>query len=89
MWVDDTSKPARTIADTISQQLVIEDQKATPEERFNNFALALKIKQGEGEVEYTLDELAAIKKRVGESPMPVIVGRVWEALGEKPGPVKK
>lgn len=86
MLVEDKSKPALTIANLIVTNLIGEDAKATPEERFNNFRLASKIKDTEDEVELSIEELATIKKKVGENPMPLVVGRVWEALEtlEKP-----
>jgi len=83
LLVNDTSLLVRTIADIIAQNLVSEDQKATPEKRFEYFQLALKIKAGKGEVDYSIEEMAMIKEKAGANPMPVVVGRIWEVIEPK------
>jgi hypothetical protein len=78
--VEDKSKPPITISSIIVTNLLGEDSKATPTERFDNFRLASKIKDAKSEVELTIEEIATIKKKIGENPMPLVVGRVWEVL---------
>lgn len=78
--VEDKSKGPLTISGVVTTNLLAEDQKATPEERFNNFRLALKIKEAKGEIDLTIEEIAVIKKKIGDNPMPLVVGRVWEVL---------
>jgi hypothetical protein len=89
MFVDDLSKPVMTIADAITANLIREDQKATPTERFDNFRLALKIREAQGEVGFTLEELTLIKNKVGDNPQPLIVGRVWEVINNLGESVKE
>jgi hypothetical protein len=69
-----------TIADVIQTNLLSEDKNATPTDRFNYYRLASRIKDAEGEVEFTLEELKLIKDKVGQNSMPLVVGRVWEVL---------
>jgi hypothetical protein len=68
-----------TLAEVVQANLLSEDQKATPLEKFAAFKLASKIKDGE-EVDFTIEELALIKTKIGLNPNPVIVGRVFEFL---------
>lgn len=73
--------------DVVMLNLNKEDSTCTPSERFSRFLLSEKIKEADGEVDLTVDELAMIKKVVGDNPNPLIVGRVWKyiesELGEK------
>lgn len=71
-----------SVADMIQTCLLLEDTKVTPTERFDFFRLASKIKDGEGEIDFTLEELATIKKKAGENPNPLVLGRIWEVLNK-------
>jgi hypothetical protein len=68
-----------TLAGVIQANLLAEDRTSTPTDKFNAFRLAAKIKDGE-EVDFTLEELSLIKKKVGENTNPLIIGRVFEVL---------
>jgi hypothetical protein len=68
-----------TLADVIQGNLVADDQTSTDIQKFENFMLAEKIKKG-GDVEISVEELVQIKKKVGQNPSPIIVGRVFQFI---------
>ena len=82
--VDEKTKETRTfdftLAEVIQANLLSEDREGTPTDRFNKFLLAEKIKKSNGDVEVTVEELALIKKTIGNNPSPLVVGRVWQLL---------
>jgi len=53
------------------------EEKVSGEEKFKRFQLAMKC---EGVVDLQVDEVAAIKKRIGVMCPPLIVGRCWNML---------
>lgn len=69
-----------TMADVIQAELLKEDPTGTPTERFESYLIAKRIKNGKGEIELTVEELAVIKKIGGKNPNPLIVGRIWEIV---------
>lgn len=58
-----------------------EDENKSPEDKFKDFKLALKIEPQE--VDFTLEELTRIKALVGKLPSTLIVGRVYEFIENK------
>lgn len=50
------------------------------EEKLKRYQLAIKVKNGKGEV--SAEEISLIKKLVGEVFSPLVVGQVWEMLEE-------
>jgi hypothetical protein len=85
---DPQHKSEVSMAEVVQAELLKEDPTGTPTERFESFLLAKKIKQGEGEIDLTVEELALIKKISGKNPNPLIIGRIWEIV-EALEPTKK
>lgn len=71
-----------TIAETIQANLNRDKPDMTPDKRYECYLLAKKIKDND-EVDLTIEELALIKKVMGEHPNPLIQGRVWDVLEQK------
>lgn len=61
--------------------LMISDprEKISGEEKASRFAVAMKVAQGK-EDSLSIDELALIKKLIGDGYNPVVVGQAWELL---------
>ena len=58
-----------------------DDENKSPEDKFKDFKLALKIEPAE--VDLTLEELTRVKTLVGKLPSTLIVGRVYEFIENK------
>lgn len=81
--VENEKKPVEvetTLADVIQTNLLAENASITSTERFDRFRLASKVKDSTDATDFTVEELALIKKVTGESRFPIVVGRVWEAV---------
>ena len=57
-----------------------QNEKATGEEKMKRYDLAKKIWTAEGEVDLKAEDISLLKKLVGESYLPLIVGQVWAML---------
>lgn len=50
-------------------------------DKAENYSLAMKIHQSNGQLDLTTDEIVKVKKRIGDSDMPaMVVGQCWEML---------
>lgn len=59
-------------------------EKETGIKKFERSELAAKVYNAEGEADLTIDEVALIKKRIGEHYGPILVGPIWHILeGDK------
>ena len=69
----------------ILESLLGTNQNDQPEavEKFNRYQLAVKIQKG-GDVDLSVDECAKIKEMVGKYSTTYFVGKVFEAIEEKP-----
>ena len=57
-----------------------------PEEKARRFALAVKIRAGREPL--TVEEIATVKRAVGQLYGPLVVGRAWELLDPATSPAK-
>lgn len=65
---------------TFCQNAILAPEKEqNAEEKVRAYQLAIKIQEG-GEVEVTAEEIALIKKKVGEAYAPIVVGQIFEIL---------
>lgn len=74
----------KTIGDCVLDALMAPlpgDDKLSAAEKVAQFKLAMKV-HGAQTVHLSLEEAALIKARVGQAFPPLVVGRVFEALGE-------
>lgn len=71
--------------------LLAPSEKATGEDKYACFKLAVKIETASesGDVDLTAEEAARIRKLVGENMPPIIVGRMYELLDQLELPEKK
>jgi len=71
---------------TICQNALIsagdQQQKESGEEKAKRYQLAIKLANG-GEIELTAEDIAKIKKLIGESYAPIIVGQAYDMLEGK------
>ena len=56
-------------------------QEDTPEQKATDYRLALRVNEGK-DAEYSAEELARIKLVVGKSFTPLVIGRVYELIGD-------
>jgi hypothetical protein len=80
----DGNASGKTIGDCVLDALMAPlpgDDKLSAGEKVAQFKLALKV-HGAQNLTVSLEETALIKLRVGQAFPPLVVGRVFEALGE-------
>jgi hypothetical protein len=63
-------------------QTTEQDRNVSGTEKFERYALASKINEG-GEIDFTVEEAAKIKARVGEICTPLVLGYIWNRMEEK------
>lgn len=78
----DEVKPV-TLRDACKVALVSVVQGDTPEQKFENYRLALRIENND-ELDLTAEEITMLKKRVGIVLPPLHVGNVWMILDPPP-----
>ena len=78
---DEPPKPPEqmTVRSACIQALLTADEKATGQQKFDAFRLAQKI-QEEDNVHLKSEDITTIKQAVGKIFVPVVIGRVWDAL---------
>lgn len=64
----------------------IPNEIVTGEAKARRYALALKINADPGDVNVTVEELALLKAEIGKVYAPLVVGRAYDLLEEKPAP---
>ncbi len=62
--------------------LLAPSEKATGEDKYANFKLAVKLETASKDVELTADEAARLKRLIGEHMPPLVVGRAYELLDQ-------
>lgn len=70
------------IQNLIVSALMAPRQEDTPEQKLTDFRLAERVQTGE-EADYSAEELARIKLVVGKFFAPLVVGRVYELIGDE------
>lgn len=56
------------------------DGQLTGQEKYELFALAMKVNDAPAETEFGVDDIGKIKDRVGKVLSTAAVGRIWQAL---------
>lgn len=58
-----------------------EDEKnLSGDEKLKRFDLALKVKKAEDPADFTVEEVALLKKLIGKAYGPLVVGQTWKML---------
>lgn len=84
---DETGKPVILCLVALNALLTpIPNETITGSEKAKRYALALKINERPGEVNVTAEELALLKEQIGKVYPPLVVGRAYDLLEEKPVP---
>jgi len=68
-----------TMARACRNALHVMDEKATGDEKYKNYVLALKVGDG-GDVDLKSEEITRIKDYIGKNMYPIVVGPVWDFL---------
>lgn len=72
-----------TLADIASDALFIPEQGITGEEGARRGALAISIARNRGVLDLKIEQVALIKKRIGETKGPLIIAQAWQMLEGK------
>lgn len=78
----DEKQAELTLGATAKQALLISDEKATGEQKYENYVLATKVVNG-GEIELKSEEITKIKAVIGKYMFPAVVGQAWDYLEGK------
>lgn len=57
-----------------------QNEKATGEEKMKRYELAKKIWDGDGVVDVKAEDITTLKKLIGESYLPLVVGQAYQML---------
>jgi len=71
-----------TLASAAKQALLVLDEKATGQQKYDHYVLAMKIANG-GDVTLKSEEISTIKEVIGKYMYPVVVGQAWDLLEGK------
>ena len=71
-----------TMARASRNALLVMDEKATGDEKYKHYVLAMKIGEG-GVVDLKSDEITTIKESIGTNMFPIVVGPAWDFLEGK------
>lgn len=69
-----------TLGDVAAEALLIPEEKIEGVEKARRGNLAMKIIRSETPFDLEIEEVALIKKRVGEVMVPLVVGQAWKML---------
>lgn len=62
------------------EALLTPKQEDTGNQKAENYALAIKIHQSNGQLELKIEEVNELKKRIGEHMTAIVVGQCWKML---------
>lgn len=71
-----------TMARASRNALLVMDDKATGDQKYKHYSLAIKIGEG-GVVDLKSDEITTIKESIGVNMFPIVVGPAWDILEGK------
>jgi hypothetical protein len=70
--------------EAIGTALALDTKETDPAEKYRRYVITKKILDSNGEVELKAEEVAAIKKAVGDFYLPFVQGQIWDLVdGEK------
>jgi hypothetical protein len=69
----------------IARLVLVSNDEKEGEQKYKHYVLAQKIEQANGAVELTAEEVASIKKLVGQMMPVVVVGRMFDLLDQRTG----
>lgn len=85
---DDKEKDL-TLSDAAKQSLLVNDEKQTGSEKYENYCLAAMVDKG-GVIDLKSEDISKIKEMIGKYMFPVVVGPAWDALeGKLPAEISK
>jgi hypothetical protein len=74
------NKPAMTIRDVIVSSILWSKENESKEDKMEKYSIFKKLKDAKTEVELKIEEIALIKKSVGEIQPPLIMGQCFDLL---------
>ena len=67
----------------IARMVLVQNDEKEGEAKYKHYMLATKIEQANGSVELSAEEVASLKKLVGQMMPVVVVGRMWDLLDQR------
>ena len=74
------NRPAMTLRDVIVSSILNPAEKETQEQKYEKYSLFKKLKDAKDEVELKIEDIALIKKAIGEIQPPLVLGQCWDLL---------
>ena len=79
----DEKGEAFTFAKAIGMACITPSEGDTPEKKYNDFTIGVKIVNNPTAVDFSKNEISRLKEKVGVLYGPIVVGRVWNLLEGK------
>jgi len=81
--INPQNNQAMTLKSIAIEALLFPKEKDTEKEKYDKYDLYKKLKEVKKEVDLKVEEVAKIKKLIGEVKPPLIMGQAWDMLEKK------
>lgn len=75
-----TKEETLKLIDVAVNALLTPDEKSSGEERFKRYNIALNIHSNSNEADLNVEDVATLKKLIGVTYAPIVVGQAWNML---------
>lgn len=70
-----------TLKDICIQAILTPDEKETPESKYKDYLIYVKLMSEEDD--FTIEDIARLKEKIGKIYAPLILGQAWDILENK------